>query len=186
MTRPSRRPSALWKSIHSQSSQTDVSRSSFYYRREFERAIARFERTLDLDPTHPRGYYYLGRSYLGARRLDEAVAVLERGAGLPAADLRTLGVLGYAYAVMGRQVEAERLLDQFDLSSKPGYPSLGMFSATFVHIGLGQHDRALDDLERLCAECPTPLHFPKVDPLYDPLRSNPRLENILRRMGLSQ
>jgi serine/threonine protein kinase/Tfp pilus assembly protein PilF len=158
---------------------------AFYYRREYERAIGQFERTLDLDPTHPRGYYYLGRSYLGARRLEEAMAVLERGTGLPAADMRMRGVLGYAYAVIGKKVEAERLLDQFDAGSKPGYPSLGMFSAAFVHIGLGQHDRALDYLERLCTERPTPLHWPKVDPLYDPLRSNRRFENILRRMGLS-
>jgi serine/threonine protein kinase/Tfp pilus assembly protein PilF len=158
---------------------------TYYYLREYERAIGQLEKTLDLDPGHPQAYLYLGRSYLAARRLDEAVKVLERGSGLPAADIRMRGILGCAYAIMGRHADAHRLLDEIDVGAKPGYPSLGLFSATFVHIGLGQHDQALDGLERLCAERSTLLHWPKVDPLYDPLRSNPRFENILRRMGLS-
>jgi serine/threonine-protein kinase len=158
---------------------------TYYYLREYERAIGQLEKTLDLDPGHPQAYLYLGRSYLGARRLDEAVKVLERGTGLPAADIRMRGILGYAYAIMGKHADAHRLLDELDVGSKPGYPSLGLFSATFVHVGLGQYDQALDSLERLCAERSTLLHWPKVDPLYDPLRSNPRFEKVLRRMGLS-
>jgi serine/threonine-protein kinase len=159
--------------------------TAYYYLREYERAIGQLEKTLDLDPAHPQMHLYLGRSYLGARRLDEAMKVLERGTGLPAADIRMRGILGYAYAIMGKHADAHRLLDEIDVGSKPGYPSLGLFSATFVHVGLGQYDQALDGLERLCAERSTLLHWPKVDPLYDPLRSNPRFENILRRMGLS-
>ena len=106
-----------------------------------------------------------GRSYLGARRLDEVVKVLERGTGLPAVDIRMRGILGCAYAIMGRHADAQRLLDEIDAGSKPRYPSLGLFSATFVHVGLGQHDQALDGLERLCAERSTLLHWTKVDPL---------------------
>jgi serine/threonine protein kinase/Flp pilus assembly protein TadD len=158
--------------------------SVYYYRREYERAIGDFEKMLDLDPTHPRAYYYLGRTYLGARRLQEAVTMLERGADLPVADFRIRGILGHAYALIGRRGDALRLLEQFDAGRKPGYPSLGLFSATFVHIGLGQHDQALDCLERLYTERSTLLHGEKVDPLYDPLRANPRFESILRRMGL--
>jgi hypothetical protein len=130
-------------------------------------------------------HLYLGRSYLGARRLDEAVTVLERGTRLPAADVRMRGLLGCAYAIMGKHADAHRLLDEIDVASKSAYPSLALFSATFVHVGLGQHDQALDGLERLCADRSTLLHWIKVDPIYDPLRSNPRFENILRRMGLS-
>ena len=159
--------------------------TAYYYLREYERAIGQLEKTLDLDPAHAQMHLYLGRSYLGARRLDEAVKVLERGTVLPAADIRMRGILGYAYAIMGKHADAHRLLDQIDVGSKPRYPSLGLFSATFVHVGLDQYDQALDGLERLCAERCTLLHWPKVDPLYDPLRSNPRFENILRRMGLS-
>jgi serine/threonine-protein kinase len=159
--------------------------TSHYYLREYERAIRELEKTLDFDPTHPQAYLYLGRSYLGARRLDEAVKVLERGTKLPAADIRMRGILGYAYAVMGKHADAHRLLDEIDVGSKPRYPSLGVFSATFVHVGLGQYDQALDGLERLCAERSTLLHWVKVDLLYDCLRSHQRFENILRRMGLS-
>ena len=158
---------------------------TYYYLRDYERAIREIEMTLDFDPTHPQAYMYLGRSYLAARRLDEAVKVLERGTGLPAADVRMRGILGCAYAIMGRHADAHRLLDEIDAGSKSRYPSLGLFSATFVHVGLGQHDQALDGLERLCADRSTLLHWIKVDPIYDPLRSNPRFENILRRMGLS-
>lgn len=155
---------------------------TYYYLREYERAIGQLEKTLDLDPAHAQMHLYLGRSYLAARRLDEAVKVLERGTGLPAADIRMRGILGCAYAIMGRNADAHRLLEESEAGSKPRYPSLGMFSATFVHIGLGQHDRALDCLERLCAERSTLLHWPKVDPLYDPLRSNPRFEYQRRAM----
>jgi eukaryotic-like serine/threonine-protein kinase len=158
---------------------------TYYYLREYERAIRELEMTLDFDPTHPQAYMYLGRSYLAARRLDEAVKVLERGTGLPAADVRMRGILGCAYAIMGKHTDAHRLLDEIDVGSKSRYPSLGLFSATFVHVGLGQNDQALDGLERLCTERSTLLHWIKVDPIYDPLRSNPRFENILRRMGLS-
>ena len=158
---------------------------TYYYLRDYERAIRELEMTLDFDPTHPQAYMYLGRSYLAARRLDEAVKVLERGTGLPAADIRMRGILGCAYAIMGKHADAHRLLDEIDVDSKSGYLSLGLFSATFVHVGLGQYDQALDGLERLCVERSTLLHWIKVDPLYDPLRSSPRFENILRRMGLS-
>ena len=158
---------------------------TYYYLRDYERAIRELEMTLDFDPTHPQAYMYLGRSYLAARRLDEAVKVLERGTGLPAADIRMRGILGCAYAIMGKHADAHRLLDEIDVGSKSRHPSLGLFSATFVHVGLGQYDQALDGLERLCADRSTLLHWIKVDPLYDPLRSNPRFENILRRMGLS-
>jgi serine/threonine-protein kinase len=159
--------------------------TAYYYLREYERAIGQLEKTLDLDPAHAQMYLYLGRSYLGARRLDEAAKVLERGTGLPAADIRMRGILGYAYAIRGKHADAHRLLAEIDGASKAGYHPLGLFSAAFVHIGLGQYDRALDGLERLCAERSTLLHWPKCDPLFDPLRSHPRFQDILRRMGLS-
>ncbi len=157
---------------------------AFYFRREYDEAIEQFRKTLELDPSHPRAYYYLGRAYIGKAMFEEAVAALQRGSQCSGSDLRILGVLGHAYALMDKRNEAQKLLDEFKAPSKPGFPSFSVFSRALIHIGFGENDQAFECLEQLCEERSTLLHWPKVDPLFDSLRSDPRLQDLLRRIGL--
>ena len=53
----------------------------------------------------------------------------------------------------------------------------------FVHIGLGENDRALELLERAYRERSWELVFIRVEPWVDPLRSDPRFQDLLRRIN---
>ena len=151
-------------------------------RGEYDRAIERLRKTLELDPVHPRLYYYLGRAFVGKAMFEEAIAALQKGSQLSGGDSRILGVLGYSYGLMGRTSEAQNLLAELEKGSTPGY--LSSFSVALIYVGLGETDRAFEWLEKAYEERSSPLRHLKVDPLFDKLRSDPRFTVILRRMGL--
>ena len=91
----------------------------------------------------------------------------------------SLGFLGYGYAIAGRTVEARKVLDQLNEFSKGKY--VPAFRRAEIYAGLGEKDKAFEWLEKAYKE-----HFIiaiKVDPVYDPLRSDPSFQD-LRRMNL--
>ena len=93
-----------------------------------------------------------------------------------------LGGLGYAYAVAGRRAEARKVLDQFSEISKHKYvPALQM---VVVNVGLGEKDKAFEGLEKAYDERSIAPAGIKVNPVWDPLRSDPRFVDLLRRMNL--
>jgi len=88
--------------------------------------------------------------------------------------------LGRGYAAAGRRAEAQKVLDQLNEFSKEKY--VPAFRRAEIHAGLGENDRAFEWLEKAYEE-----HFIiaiKVEPVYDPLRSDPRFADLLRRMNL--
>jgi len=63
------------------------------------------------------------------------------------------------------------------------YPAL---PTAMIHMGLGQHDAALDWIERAAEERLAGYYMPSVDPIYEPIRSHPRFTAVLRRMKLDR
>jgi hypothetical protein len=92
--------------------------------------------------------------------------------------------LGYAYGVAGRRVEAQKVLGQLNELSKEKYVS--PFAAAQIHAGLGEKDKTFEWLEKAYEDRSIGSSFVtiKVDPIYDPLRSDPRFTDLLRRMNL--
>jgi Flp pilus assembly protein TadD len=91
-----------------------------------------------------------------------------------------LSGLGYAYALAGRRAEAQKVLDQLEEFSKHKYVPAGRMA--LICVGLGEKDKAFEWLEKAYGE-----HFHiaiKVHPAFDPLRSDPRYQDLLRRMNL--
>ena len=85
---------------------------------------------------------------------------------------------------LGRD-EAEKILGEFQRKSKDRYVSPYMIAV--IYAGLGQNDRAFDFLEQAYEERSSDLpYFMKADLRMDSLRSDPRFENLLQRVGLSQ
>jgi hypothetical protein len=95
-----------------------------------------------------------------------------------------LADLGYAYATAGRGPEAQRMLDQVNqLSRQKFVPADAM---GHIYVGLGEKGKAFEWLEKGYERHSLGLGGVdlKVDPVWDPLRSDPRFAALLRRMNL--
>ena len=93
------------------------------------------------------------------------------------------GQLGNAYARAGRKREALGILDSLKARSKEGYVS--PYDLAAVAAGLGDRDQATAWLNQACEDHAEWLTFVKVEPWMDPLRSDPRFQDLLRRMRLA-
>jgi serine/threonine-protein kinase len=91
--------------------------------------------------------------------------------------------LGEAYAMAGRTEEARGVLRQLEELSTRRYVS--PYHMAYVHTGLGEHDRALDWLERAYEERAGGIFGMKGSFLFVPLRGQPRFQALLRKMNLA-
>ena len=94
-----------------------------------------------------------------------------------------LAQLGEAYGLNGDMVRARDILRQVKALSRTTFVS--PYQYTYVYTGLGEHDRALDFLERAVAERGGPAYSIKGSFLLRPLREHPRFQKLLRDMGLA-
>ena len=95
--------------------------------------------------------------------------------------MSSLGFLGHAYAVAGRSDEAREVLHELMRIAETRYVS--QYDLALIHLGLGEADEAIAWLERGYSERDHQMIFLKVDPRFDPLRSQPRALPRRRRSG---
>jgi tetratricopeptide (TPR) repeat protein len=159
---------------------TDAGRI-FFYMRAYDRAIAQFTKTLEMDPAFGRLRVMLGAAYEQKGLYKEALDQYQQTT--PASRAR----IGRVYALSGRRSEARKFLDEVKERSNGASASQrrGLaLPAALIHAALGENQSAIDDLERAYEEDPASLSFAGVDPAWDSLRSEPRFHNLLRRAGL--
>ena len=93
----------------------------------------------------------------------------------------SLGHLGNAYARAGRVREARECIRE--LKEFLAEEAVGVYEIALVYAGLGEKDLAFEFLERAYDERDKGMLWLKVDPPLDPLRSDPRFQDLLRRMN---
>jgi TolB-like protein/Flp pilus assembly protein TadD len=154
--------------------------------RQYDRSIDAAHKTLELD----QGFYIvrinLGIALEQKERFAEAIAEFEEAARLSRRTIQAIAGLGHGYAVSGRRAEAFRLIDELKRSSERGYDPLA--SIALVYAGLGENDEAIKWLEKAFDAHSGFLIEPasvKMDARWDALRSDPRFQNLLRRIGFS-
>jgi serine/threonine-protein kinase len=146
------------------------------YARRFDEAIEQARKALELDPRLPTALGVISRAYAAKGMYREALAEAEK---LPQGWKEPL--LAYAYARLGERSEALRLLGELRAGSKERYVSPISFAV--VYAGLGEKDQAFSWLEKAYEERAANLVILKMDVLWDPLRSDLRFADLLRRMG---
>ena len=94
------------------------------------------------------------------------------------------GALAYAYARAGDRAKAEQVLRDLDDQAKQRYISPGL--RVLLHLGLGEKDKGLDWLERCYKEQDGFCSGLKIYPGFDPVRTEPRFQVLLKKVGLDQ
>jgi len=156
----------------------------FYLSRQFDHAIQEGHRTLEMDPNYAIAYALLGQSYSGKGLHREALPALNKYLALSRGSASSLELLGYAHARLGERNEALRMVEELRELAKRSFVS--SFSFALVYAGLEDRDQAFTWLEKACEERFNRLAYVKVEALWDPLRSDPRFAELLRRIGLPQ
>jgi TolB-like protein/Flp pilus assembly protein TadD len=143
-------------------------------------AIRPLQEALALSPELDLAYQQLGHAQLQLGRQAEAIAAFQRSAEL--SGVRDSAQLAYAYAVVGRRAEAERIVQALLASSARRY--IPPFHIAMAWTGLGDRDAAFGWLERGYTERGSFMDGVKVTPAFGPLHGDPRWPQLLRRMRL--
>jgi serine/threonine-protein kinase len=152
-----------------------------YYQRN-EDALRSVRLALEMNPSYPPAYFWLGRIYTAQRQYEEAESALQK-----IGPLRTwtpaMAALGYLYGKSGRAREASGILDEFDSLARSGRYASG-YAIAVVHAGLGDRERALTALEAAYRERSHWLVWLKRDPRWNEIRHDARFQALVRRVGL--
>ena len=151
-----------------------------YVSGDYEGAIAAFERALELEPDIKHSHYLLGLTLLQVGRFMEAVAAIRKSFERSVPGVH-LGALVAAYAASGREQEANEALRQLQHLWANSFVSPVEF--VYAYAGLGRKSDALDWLEKAYEERSVWVSWLKVDPMWDPLRSNPRFQALYQKMN---
>ena len=148
---------------------------------DLDSAMERSRRLVALDPNFPLAHQISGSVYLKQRRYAEAIAEFQQNVANDRSAY-SLSYLGHAYAMAGRRDEALAVMKELD-GKYNKRESLAQYQAA-VYAGLGDKDQAFAWLEKGFQDKNGSLDFVVMEASFDPLRSDPRYGDLLRRMGL--
>ena len=153
---------------------------AYFCARWFDEAERQARKTLEIDPNFFRVHYYLGEVLQFKGRLAEAIPEYQKAFDLNG-DPYSLGMLGQAFAYNGQKDAAEKVLARLNEQAKSRY--VAPYAFVLVYLGLGEKERALDELERAYQRGETNYLFRiRVDPLLDPLRGDERFEALAEKI----
>jgi TolB-like protein/DNA-binding winged helix-turn-helix (wHTH) protein len=150
--------------------------------RHYDEAIKQSRKTLYLDPFFANGHYVLGQALAQKHIYSEAIKELQIAVQLSPESTAFTANLAYAYAVSGMRDEAVKLLNDLKTRPKNAFSSAG--EVALIYVGLDQKDLAMVWLEKAYAERFSP--WVLMRPGFDSLRSDPRFQSLLRRIGISR
>ena len=136
-------------------------------------------------PNYYFGHLFAASAYIEKGMFPEAIAEAQKARELSGpTNSHPMGFLGYALAKSGKQAEARALLEELLKRSTERYVS--PYNIALIYNGLGERDNTFAWLERGYEKRDQRMVFLKVEPKWNTLRSDPRFQDFLRRVGLSR
>ena len=153
---------------------------TYYFARRYDEAIEQLRKTSEMDPGFYYAHWNLGSALAAKGAIGAAIEEYQKARALDD-DPFVLGLLGHAYASSGNKMEAEKILNQLKELSKERYVSA--YSFALVYLGLGNKEEALHWLEKSYQDrTGNDLVYFRVEPLLDPLRGEPRFEELVTKV----
>jgi serine/threonine protein kinase/Tfp pilus assembly protein PilF len=155
----------------------------FHAIRQYDLAIAQQRHTIELHPNFFFPYMYLSMTYVLKGKLSDAIAAAEKACELSGRDSRRLGMLGACLALAGRTAEARQLLEE--LKARRGATYVPTLPMAYIYLSLGELDQGLELFASAVEEREMGMIMVlKTEPGFDPLRSHPAFQALLRKMNL--
>ncbi len=153
----------------------------YWFARQYDASLEGFKKASDLDPASFQLHWGIGISYLANCLYDAAIAEMQTAVQLTGRTPMSVALLAGAYAEAGCRQETERLLGELTEISRTRYVS--PYVVALIFAALKQTDQAIAHLETGYQERAAWMVWMNKDPRLDDLRSNPRFQNLLRRMN---
>jgi len=148
----------------------------------YDESVKQSLKTMNMDPFFALTHYVLGEAFVQKHKYNEGIAELHKATELSQRSTAFNANLAYAYALSGRRNEAVKILNDLKNQSQNGLSNAPEIA--LVYVGLDQKDQAMAWLEKAYAERLNPGVLMR--PAFDPLRSDPRFQDLLHRIGLSE
>jgi tetratricopeptide (TPR) repeat protein len=163
-------------------SSTMTELAAYYQLRDYQGLLEAGRRGIASYPKEWIEHYNLGVGYEGTGKHLEALSEYQKAAELSDGNLDAIAALAHAYAVGGRRAEAQKVLRDMLQKSETTYVS--PYLVATVYAGLGEKDRAFQFLEKAYLEKSLNITWAlKADLRLDSLRSDPRFQDLSRRVG---
>jgi tetratricopeptide (TPR) repeat protein len=156
----------------------------YHFSGQTDKAIEQFKNTLEMAPDYVEALFALGLSYAQKKMYKEAISELKRAIDLSNGRSIMVAALGNVYAISGLKSEAVSIYN--DLMNQQTGKNLSPFYAAIVNGALGNRDDAIDALYKAYDEHFGLVVYIYVEPLLDPVRSDPRFIQLLRKMGFEK
>ena len=152
-----------------------------YYARQYDPAIAQFRAVLEMEPNFPRANI-IAFAYMQEGRFADALADLESWHPIGNNAFWRWNLQAYVYGRASQPVPARRALANLQQLNR--HHPIDPLAFVGPYIGLGDNDQAFAWIDKSVAAHSPGLTALKVDPVYDPLRSDSRFQPVLRRIEL--
>jgi tetratricopeptide (TPR) repeat protein len=154
----------------------------YFVARRFDQAIEELRRTLEMAPDLFLAYVVLAQAHAGKGLYREAMTEIEKVPAMNRDLPAVAGLRGYIHGLLGERSEALQIIEQLKAISKQRY--VPGFYIALAYAGLRDNDQAFDWLEKSREERFVRLAYLAREPLWDPIRSDPRFGELVRRVGI--
>jgi serine/threonine protein kinase len=154
----------------------------FFLARKFDQAIQECHRTLELAPDPILVYMLLAQAHAGIGLYREGLSDMDKSPALSQGVPALVAFRGYLHALLGERSRALQMIEELSALSKlrfvPG------FYFALVYAGLEDKDQAFRWLEKSCDERFIRVVYLNIEAFWDPIRSDPRFADLVRRVGI--
>jgi serine/threonine-protein kinase len=155
--------------------------AEMYFARRYDQAISQCQKTLEMDPNFFLAHYTIGQAYEQKGMYEEAISALKKAVELSPDNIEVLAALGRTLAVAGRTAEARQIVERLESRTER---HAWQYDLALIYAGLGEDEQAFECLEQGYEWRDGMMIHLNVEPRFDSLRSDPRFQDLVLRMGL--